>query len=165
MLMKKGTLWDYEWTVKVAADAVFLPDRLLKRLERVSVGPVSGQKLHFVQDCRDGEKERGSIDVFSKSAMRIFEKGERRCKRELSWHAWSHSYFMKRCLQLLGISGPGPQISENVFGAGPCHPSSCNDPSRISFYGFRDADKYVQCMESANTQDLEDLWQIENGKA
>lgn len=74
MIMKKGTLWDYEWTVKVAADAVFLPDRLLKRLERVSVGPVSGQKLHFVQDCRHGDRERGSIDVFSKAAMRILKR-------------------------------------------------------------------------------------------
>jgi len=161
MVMKKGTLWDYDWTAKVAADAVFLPGRLLKRLERVFFhrSPiVSGQKLHFVQDCRNEERAHGSIDVFSKAAMHIFDKGERRCKRELNWHAWSHSYFMTRCLQLLGISGPGPQISDKVFGAGPCHPSSCNDPSRISFYGFRDADKYVQCMESANAEDLEDLW-------
>merc|ERR1740123_3029771 len=107
MVMKKGTLWDYDWTAKVAADAVFLPGRLLKRLERVFFhrSPiVSGQKLHFVQDCRNEERAHGSIDVFSKAAMHIFDKGERRCKRELNWHAWSHSYFMTRCLQLLGIS-------------------------------------------------------------
>jgi len=166
LLMKKGTLWEYDWTVKVASDAVFLPDRLLKRLEGVTVGPITGQQLHFVQDCRSEERKRGSIDVFSNAAMRIFQQGETRCKRELTWHAWSHSYFMTRCFRLLGILGPGSQVSDNIFGAGPCHPSSCDDPSRVSFYGFRDADQYVKCMESANEEDLEDLWEnVDNLKA
>jgi hypothetical protein len=158
LLMKKGTLWEYDWTVKVASDAVFLPDRLLKRLERVTVGPVSGQRLHFVQDCRSTERDQGSIDVFSNAAVRVFEEGEARCKRELTWNSWSHSYFMTQCLQLLGIAGPLPQASDNIFGSGPCHPSSCTDPSRVSFYGFKDADGYVKCMEKANEEDLEDLW-------
>ncbi|CAK0821940.1 unnamed protein product [Prorocentrum cordatum] len=75
----------YDWIVKVDPDAVLIPSRLQRHL-----ASLTGSR-HYVRNCNlypdqpDFPMMFGSLEIFSKLAMRAYFEGEESCKRDLHW--------------------------------------------------------------------------------
>jgi hypothetical protein len=79
---KAGTYKSYDWTVKADADAVFLPSRLVKRIEhmpRASTGV-------FLTNCKQVDYGFfGSLEVFSEIAFSVLLVNLDTCNKTLPW--------------------------------------------------------------------------------
>mmetsp|Transcript_36609 Transcript_36609/g.72383 ORF Transcript_36609/g.72383 Transcript_36609/m.72383 type:complete len:664 (-) Transcript_36609:152-2143(-) len=168
LLMEKGTIWSYKWTVKVDSSSVFFPNRLLKRLESFfhsRVHDEAGEEL-FTQSCNSRQGPSDTVAMYSREALRTYQHGRARCKSDLKWHTWSNAYFMQQCFHLLGLNRKQDmETTKSIFGMGTCHPSSCRDRSQVSFNGFKNASHYISCFEQANEEDMEGLWKTDEVKA
>jgi hypothetical protein len=98
---------DINWAVKVDADTVFLPDRLLHVLKdyRVPSGGV------YVENCKQATRNSflGSMEVVSAEAFDKFLGNLAFCKSTLDWKGlgggqpWGEDFFMKKCLDATGV--------------------------------------------------------------
>jgi hypothetical protein len=95
----------YDWTIKVAADAVFIPQRLRQRAQTSD----PHEAIYF----NNGEEGlRGALEVISSGGMRAFSAGLDHCKEQLqgwfegTWHE-SHvggvDVVLSDCLDLLKL--------------------------------------------------------------
>ena len=67
-IAKSGEYAGFDWTIKVAADAMFFVEKLIKRIELMPIPPTGA----FLQNC-EGVKYGffGHLEVFSKVAFSI----------------------------------------------------------------------------------------------
>jgi len=166
VLLAKGTIWSYTWTAKVDSSAVFFPNRLLKRLESFLRSTDEPGEQLFAQSCDSKQGPSGSVAIYSREALRSYQKGNAHCKSKLSWQKWSNSLFMQNCFHLLGLNNKQDmEAIKSIFGTGPCHPTSCRDKSQVSFNGFKKARDYLSCFEQANEDDLDGLWKTDTVQA
>merc|ERR1711862_642218 len=103
-------LWaNHDWTVKVDADAVFLPMRLRTKL--------SGQKVTssgiYLENCKYlNFGFFGNLEVISHQGFSTFLANLEDCEKALDWkgkekdtgmEAWGEDLFMQRCMDLHGV--------------------------------------------------------------
>jgi hypothetical protein len=88
----------YDWTAKVDADAVFLPQRLRQRMK--SFDPDEAVSLN---NCKDGL--RGPLEILSIGGMKAFSGGIDKCKNKLQgeWHEFGVDVLLGECLDLLKV--------------------------------------------------------------
>jgi hypothetical protein len=93
-----GVWRQYDWTVKLDPDCVFIPSRLRTRLKSGSPdAPV------YINNFEEGL--HGPIEVLSMKAMEAYDQGMERCVSELKheWTIWGEDVFLRHCLGLLGV--------------------------------------------------------------
>merc|ERR1712194_139032 len=78
---------NYDWTIKVDADCVFMPDRL------------------------GNQGFLGAVEVFSKKAMQIYMDNDDACGKFLGTNSGEDGYF-KGCMDALGV---GFMLDGNMF--------------------------------------------------
>mmetsp|Transcript_45642 Transcript_45642/g.99738 ORF Transcript_45642/g.99738 Transcript_45642/m.99738 type:complete len:553 (-) Transcript_45642:152-1810(-) len=94
----KGSWKEYDWTVKVDVDAVFIPARLKQHLDKLRVP--EGSKV-YLENIDYRFKFMGALEIVTREALEVFlEKGVT-CIR--GKHEGGEDFFMKGCMDGLGI--------------------------------------------------------------
>jgi len=98
-----------DWTVKVDADAVFLPERLRKKLSTIEV-TTNGIYLENCKYVKFGFF--GNLEVISKQGVATYVANIDDCKSSLNYmgsdedfggEPWGEDLFAQRCMDLHGV--------------------------------------------------------------
>jgi hypothetical protein len=143
----KERLWQYEWLVKADPDAVFFPDRIRNHLR-----DHTGQATYFVNCNMGGWKLFGSIEAFSKEAMRRYQDGQGTCST-LDWHGWGEDSYMQHCMDALGVPAT-PDF--NLVGDSRCSWAACSDKLRVAFHPFKDLNSWANCWRQSTGLPLDE---------
>lgn len=156
----------YDWTVKLDADCVFLPQRLLQILNTVSVDVPA-----YLNNCKYGL--HGPIEVLNRLALETFLSKEQDCEdiresamtlQPLHWNpkimryvgtttgvSFGEDEYLRRCLDKLQIPGIDEfaLLTEDACGvmAYPCNSGAA------AFHPFKATDSYLGCLHFAEGQD------------
>jgi hypothetical protein len=155
-----GRFRDHDWTVKADPDAVFLPDRLLKKLlpgqqpenpypPPYQSDPSRGQ---FLLNCDlmagwgagwgDGWPMMfGSLEVISRDALETYYANKDSCPGP---DGKGEDAFMGLCLRSLQV---GELFMRN--GDNACSGGSCDDQSFVSYHPYKDPGMWFDCYERA----------------
>lgn len=141
-LMGSKLMWDYDFVVKVDPDAVFFPDRLRK-----TVAHHLDETVYFANCGKYGGRVLlyGSIEVFSASALRLYDERIGECK-QLPWRGWGEDYYMQKCMDVLGVTSIG---LEDKVSDERCIPAPCSDYQKVSFHDFKDPHDWYACFQQA----------------
>jgi len=166
-LKESGDYAGYDWTVKVDADAVFFPAKLVERIHLLPVGP-SGA---FLANC-EGVKYGffGNLEVISKSAFSIFLANLETCKTKTvaNWKIgiengkygpMGEDLFAEICMRKNGVdhidafditkdgccAAKRPANEKKNMKWSP----DCSATSTPAMHPFKTPEKYFSCMEAA----------------
>jgi len=137
---------DYDWTLKVDADAVLIAWRM-----RDHMRPHIGESVYVVNCNKYPSSPNfpmmyGSVEIFSSAAMIAYAEGSWKCGQDLPWGGWGEDYYMTHCLDYLGVG----RISDfSVVGDGVCTGANCADGSFGSFHPFKTPEDWVGCWNQA----------------
>jgi len=109
-VIKTEGLWkDKDWTIKVDADAVFLPQRLRERLQTQEVT----DNGIYVENCKFVNYGLfGNLEIFSQKAAETYMNRLDDCKKTLNYlgkekdagfEAWGEDLFAQRCMDKYGV--------------------------------------------------------------
>merc|ERR1712066_684614 len=102
--MKQDGRWsNYDWTVKVDADAVFFPDRLKLKL---SGQKVTEKGIYFTNCEHVWYGFFGSMEVFSKNAVANYLANLDACKAnpKINNTTYGEDLFAQKCMNSAGVS-------------------------------------------------------------
>jgi len=141
----EGKFRDYDWTVKVDPDTVFLPSRLR---EHLSWNPPPGDGVMYVNCPRDFGFH-GPLEVLSRQAVELFRAGTGRCRRERAagLDKEGEDMFLAACLELLHVD----RVKDfGLLSDEACmeHPFPCYS-GKVAFHPLKRADKYFECLAQA----------------
>jgi len=145
-LVDSGLLFKHDFVAKADPDAVFLPDRLVRR-----VLPYKGEPVYFPncnlwpQSPPAGPKLYGALEVYSVPAVRLYAEHHDRCE-SLQWHGWGEDSYMQWCMITLGARGVA---DFGLVGDHRCISAPCSDGTRVAFHDFKDLPAYRACFETA----------------
>jgi len=143
----------HNWTVKVDANAAFLPGRLRTILQ-------DKNSVAWMDHCR--KTLHGPVTVLSRNTVAAFAedyarswdgKAPSRCVAELQLGRYSEKLFMDECLtNVLGV-GEYKEVGELSCEPG-CDCNAwmwCSNPNSVSFHSFNTVESYAQCTANALT--------------
>jgi len=128
-----------EWTVKVDPDTVFFPGRLQAYLQKHTTP--EGASL-YVLNCEKPLALYGSLEVLSRRAAEAFLENKGSCQAQLPWQAWAEDYFLRHCLDRLGVNHVN---GFSLLGDQRCKQSSCTDTSKVALNGFQGGSDWLHC--------------------
>jgi len=163
----KGDYAGYDWTVKVDADAVFFPEKLIPRISHFPIAPTGG----FLANC-EGVKYGffGNLEVFSKTAFSILLSNLDTCKHKTvsNWKVgidkgkygpMGEDLFAEICLRKNGVEEldafditkdgccaakrPGNEKKNKKW------EPDCASTSSPAMHPFKKVDAYFKCMDAA----------------
>jgi len=144
----------HDWTVKVDPDAVFFPDRLRYHVADHTPAQGEGESLYIANCDRDFNHDAGdhpaqlfgSLEVFSREALRVYLDGAARCQDELDWKGWGEDYFMSHCMDHLGV---GRIDDFGMLSDKRCWIAECTDTWKVAFHDFKDEESWFDCWEKS----------------
>jgi len=154
---RSGIYKDHDWTVKVAIDALFLPQRLR------SILPHHRQENRgvYLNNCRFNL--RGAIEVMSRIAADAWVQGVSACFQWSAEHCsgdcgWGDDVFLDQCMkQVLGARRDDEWrllLEDDCPGkasAGQWSPDACRS-DHVAFHPFRTPELLGQCLAIARNQ-------------
>jgi len=158
-VLAAGRFRDYAWTLKVEADAVFLPARARSALSGIWDPP----RGVYVANCREGDRFllRGPLETFSRNALEVYGRGSSRCLEgsgRLHSHGWNEAVFMDECMKRLGVYRrldgnfllePSCSASSRDTSALEGASVSCNKGKYVAFHPFKQEQAYRGCASTA----------------
>lgn len=137
-----------DWTVKVDPDTVFLPDRLIPRLQKSDPSSIV-----YLNDCDQGL--HGPIEIVSNGGMDAFRDGMDECVDALR-HEFTESgedVFLRHCFGMLKINRVDKFKYFKLLSETVC---MWNDPvnkgcitDHVAFHPFKTEDSYFKCLGEA----------------
>lgn len=132
-----------DWTIKVDPDAVLLPSRLRKRLDKFT-----GRKGYVVNCAKpympEGPMMFGALEAISKLAVDMYVWKMDECKNSLDWQEWGEDLYMGKCLEKLGCE----RLNDwEIYSDGVCRGVDCGDPDAAAFHPMKDIDSWNGCYE------------------
>jgi hypothetical protein len=139
-VMSDSQYLKFDWTVKVDADAVFLPQRLRERLRLRKAH--SADRVYF-NNCKDGL--HGPVEIISRAGMKVYSKSVGRCISKLTWEfdEYGEDVFLRHCLGLLQVNRVDDfaLLAETFGGAIP----QCTSGA-VTFHPLKTVDEYSNCL-------------------
>jgi len=159
---------DSDWVIKVDIDSVFVPQRLLTKLQGYKV-PSGGV---YIENCKKVLFGFfGNLEVVSVDAFQTFLGNLETCKSSLDWKGFDPDWkfgpygedlFMQKCMDKNGVAKQSdfyedddglcpskvPKELRNVKGA-KFHPN-CQNSKAVVMHPFKKPDEYFKCL--AETQ-------------
>lgn len=147
-IMRESMYTNYDWTVKVDPDTVFMADRLRSRL---GTGYMRSIGMAYLNNCEQGLQ--GAIEVYSRGAMQAFAVLGPVCysgKHKLDYREWGEALFMDQCLGKV-LQVPRLEIYHllNEDHCGTKKWQECSDSS-VSYHPFKDPDAFRVCAQTAS---------------
>jgi len=119
-----GLYKKYDYTVKVDADTVLLPQRLSGFLTGRPKKPE-----YFLNVDKDmyGNFLHGPIEILSSEAMDVFAKRHKECEAAIPKLAYGEDFWLNKCLQHLKVTAvPGLNLLYDKYAWGPWAQNHCD---------------------------------------
>jgi len=163
---REGTYKNFDWTVKVDPDAVFLPQRLIQRIQWIP-RPENGVTLVNCKYVDNGFF--GNLEVFSMMAFSVLASNIDKCSRELPWKVgvkggkfgpMGEDLFAEKCMEKNGVyKVEAFDISKD--GACPANrpmdqeknkkwKPNCADAYTSAMHPFKKPTDYFNCLEETS---------------
>jgi len=146
-MLKTNKYLNYDWTVKVDADAVLMPGRLKQHL--AGLRPPAGMPIYIKNNAMDPGMGNngflGAIEVFSKQAIQIYRDNKDGCHESLGIQAGEDGYF-KGCMDALGV---GFMVDAQLFNPDKSA-GACNLKQRAGFHPLKSANDWKCCLDITN---------------
>lgn len=146
-IREEKTYLQYDWTVKVDADAVFFPQVLKMRLAALRV-PEGAPA--YIRNLDYKFKFQGALEVYSREALQLyFDKGSACAEKVVGMYPKSgEDFVMYRCMEVVGAASIEDLgvLRDNTCGTA-CGGASkdCYDGKVAAFHAYRDADSWNKC--------------------
>jgi len=159
LVQKQGDYRYHDWTVKVDADAVFIPSRL--RMHLVSLGPPKDTPV-YLHNINFKFHFMGALEVLSAKAVDILLSHAEDCTRSFGLDG-GEDYFTMQCLDasfvghMTDFSLLDDKYSHgegwNMFDITPCQ-----NPAIVAFHPYKHANAWEGCYKVAmNIRQVEDF--------
>lgn len=140
-----GCYLTYDWTVKMDADAVFLPERLRQDLAKRNPSDVV-----YLNNCDEGL--HGPIEVVAHGGMKSLARGLDHCRQQLEheWMTYGEDVWLRRCLGLLGVNRVDdyPMLLRERACKPYQYPMPCTTGA-VAFHPLKTPEEYFQCLQQA----------------
>lgn len=134
----------FEWTVKVDPDAVFVPMALQNRLSSIQFGKNPNV---YVRNCEKFHSMQGPLEILSREAVKAFSRSRNVCQRGVDRTLVGEDGFLQKCLDLIGV-----QYHEdwNLLNDKYCEmtPRPCTNTWNAAFHPFKRLPDYFSCMKN-----------------
>lgn len=125
---------DYDWTVKVDADCVFVPDRLRAHIRMMN--PPKDTPIYLKNNGVDpglgNNGFLGAIEVFSNTAVQTYLDNQAGCIKSFAGPSGEDGYF-KGCMDALGICY---MLDSNMFNP-DYDPGACGNAARAAYHPIK----------------------------
>jgi len=136
---------NYDWTVKVDADCVFLPDRLRSHLW--GLRPPANVPIYLKNNHLEGLGNSGflgAIEVFSREAMKKFMDNAKECGQFLGTNSGEDGFF-KGCMDAIGV---GFMADTSMFKPN-FDPAICTNGMYAAYHPIKYATHWQRCWDLA----------------
>jgi len=136
---------NYDWTIKVDADCVFLPQRLREHMW--ALRPPADTAIYFKNNNLEGlgnDGFLGAIEVFSKKAMQIYMDNDDDCGQYLGVNSGEDGFF-KGCMDALGV---GFMLDGNMFKPN-YDTATCTDGGHVAYHPIKYSTHWQRCWDIA----------------
>mmetsp|Transcript_70390 Transcript_70390/g.177429 ORF Transcript_70390/g.177429 Transcript_70390/m.177429 type:complete len:561 (-) Transcript_70390:253-1935(-) len=146
-----GRYKKHDWVAKVDTDAVFFPNRLKMHLE--SYRAPKGTRA-FVLNNAYRFKFLGALEVMTKEALDLYFENADRCSSGEGGHSGGEDYYMKVCLQGIGVDIiTDTTLLFDKYAA----QDGCNDGWAAAFHFWKKVSSWNYChTEALNAQKAHD---------
>lgn len=136
---------DYDWTVKVEPDVVFIPDRLKDHLNKLKAPKKPGI---YVKNSHAKWGFIGAVQVYSKEAMNTYFKNHKECSKNMVTQ--SEDVYMMTCLDTAGVRYMLDDMMLNdqqtlSYVMDMKDLSYCGDIRFAAYHPYKDLDTWMQC--------------------
>jgi hypothetical protein len=141
---RKGAYLQHDWTVKVDADCVFVPDRLryhLKALKPPAYTPIY-IKNNGMDPGLGNNGFLGAIEIFSTKAMRYYFDNAEGCKNYFGFNCGEDGFF-KGCMDAIGV---GFMQDDQIFFPDR-HSGSCSQENHVAFHPLKKPEQWQKCWD------------------
>jgi len=150
-VFKDGKYQDYDWTVKVDPDTVFLPKLLRQHVGRyLDLSISSPDERVYFGNCKAGL--HGAIEVLSRGAMWFLSAGIHRCVHGLKgdFGQYGEDEFLRRCLDIVGVRlmEDFGMLKDPSCAPVPAQPAPCIN-GKVAFHPLRTPAAYFDCLAQA----------------
>lgn len=137
-----GTWRNFDWTVKVDSDAVFLPGRLKEHLWNLNTP--AGARV-YVENINYKFKFMGAVEILTKEALSTFLDLSYTCIR--GEHHGGEDSFLKGCLDGIGVDhlSDWSILRDRYAGINP----PCNDGWAAVYHYFKKTRDWAVCYNEA----------------
>jgi len=140
-----GLYLKYDWTIKVDADCVFLPDRLRSHLW--ALRPPANVPIYVKNNNLQGLGNAGflgAIEVFSREAMKKFMDNKEDCGKFLGVDSGEDGFF-KSCMDGIGV---GFIWDQNMFKPN-YDPATCTNGMYAAYHPIKYPSHWQRCWDIA----------------
>jgi len=142
VVRQDGRYAKHDWTVKVDADAVFLPDRL--RLHINSLRPPQGSRL-YLRNCDFKFHFLGAIEVLTREAVELYYAKAQECNDHVGKQG-GEDYWMLSCLEGIGVDY---QTDYSLLNDKYAAEENCNDDWAVAFHFYKKVSDWDWCWHAA----------------
>jgi len=145
-----GLYKKHDWTVKVDADAVFLPDRLKAHIVSLSPPADTPVYLHNI-DFRF--HFMGALEVLSSKAVDLFLQNIETCEKHIG-SMGGEDLFTMQCLDSIGVAHMTDfSLLDDKYTHDPGwnmnDVNSCTDQAIVAFHPYKSANAWLGCYKVA----------------
>jgi len=138
-----GRYLQYDWSIKVDADCVFVPSRLRQHIWGLRPPPDTAMYLKNNGQGKMGNGGfLGAIEVFSKKAMEMYFDNADDCAKYLGTNSGEDGFF-KGCMDAIGA---GFMLDAQMFEPN-FDPSKCTIASHAAFHPIKYASHWQRCWD------------------
>jgi len=144
---EKGTLWKYDWTVKVDPDCLIVPQRLkwhLGALNAPAKQPIY-VKNNAMNAAWGNDGFLGAVEVFSREALELYFDWYPKCKETIGLYGGEDG-FIKQCMDALGVG----YMTDGVMFNPDNDPSICLDGKFAAYHPLKVQESYQCCVDVTN---------------
>jgi len=147
LVHQKGVYKNFDWTVKVDADAVLVPDRLKSHIN--ALRPPAYRAIYLKNNAMDAGLGNngflGAVEVFSKVAAQIYFDNAEGCHTTLGINSGEDGFF-KGCMDALGV---GFMTDAQLFNPDRS-PGACSMGQRAAFHPLKSPVNWQCCIDIVN---------------
>lgn len=137
----------HDWTVKVDADAVFIPQRLKAHIWGMK--PPANTAIYLKNNFEDPATSNhgflGAIEVFSKRAMQVYFDNQEGCIKIFAGHSGEDGYF-KSCMDALGVCF----MLDGAMMHPESNPVTCSESQHVVYHPFKGSYDWQCCWDIAH---------------
>lgn len=144
---RDGKYLDHDWTIKVDADCVFVPQRLRDHI--YGLRPPKDTAVYMKNNDLEGlgnDGFLGAVEVFSKRAIQVYLDNDAECGKYLGTNSGEDGFF-KGCMDALGI---GFVWDRDMFTPN-YDPAMCTKGQYAAFHPIKYASHWQRCWDLATT--------------
>mmetsp|Transcript_1631 Transcript_1631/g.3978 ORF Transcript_1631/g.3978 Transcript_1631/m.3978 type:complete len:268 (-) Transcript_1631:126-929(-) len=142
-----GKYLKYDWTVKVDADCVFVPQRMKDHIW--SIKPPANTAIYLKNNFEDPATSNynflGAVEVFSKRAMSVYFDNQEGCIKSFAGPSGEDGY-LKNCMDALGVCF---MLDGNIFHP-ESNPATCKEGKRVAFHPIKNPKDWQCCWDIIN---------------